>query len=45
MLPAKFHVLSRLLTVLKTAIDAIAKVPVALPLKMSLTQKQRCCKS
>ena len=35
MLPAEFHVVSRLLTVLKTDFDAIVKVPVALPLKMS----------
>ena len=35
MLPAKFHVVSRLLTVLKIA---VAEVPIALPLKMSLTQ-------
>ena len=38
MLPAKFHVVSRLLTVLK--IDASVKVPVALPLKICLLENE-----
>ena len=39
-LPAKFHVVSSLLTVLKIEIDASVKVPIALPLKMSFLENE-----
>ena len=45
-LRAKFHVVLSLLTVLKIIFYlAIVKVPVGLPLKMSLTPKRKCSKS
>ena len=43
-LRAKFHVVSSLLSVLKTACDASIKVPHALPLKMSLSWKWKYLK-